>query len=140
MLEKKVGTYLETHILTTPKPQLLLMLLEKFLSLCEESITLIANENIEEVDKKLQQAQAILLELVSAIDEKMDEKIKRNLKNLYLFSYRQLVVANLEKDARKIEEARKIISIMYDSFKKAIQKDVNSEQKLPGQTIDVVCK
>lgn len=130
MLEKKVDLYLETHILTTPRPKLLLMCLEKVMSLCDESINLLVQSEYEPLNEKLQQAQNILLELVAAIDEKMDEKISKNLKGLYLFCYRQLVLANLEKDSEKIEGAKKIINILYDGFKKSLEKENGALNKI----------
>ncbi len=135
MLEKKVDLYLETHILTTSKPKLLLMLLEKVISLCNESIDLLAKSEYEELNNKLQQAQNILLELVSAIDDNMDEKINKNLKNLYLFCFRQLVLANLEKDSEKIEGAKKIINILYDAFKKSLEKESGVAKKVQTDAI-----
>lgn len=137
MLEKKVDLYIETHILTTPKPKLLLMCLEKILSLCNECIKLFASREYETSNEKLQQAQNILLELVSAMDDKMDEKISKNLKSLYLFSFRQLVLANLEKDAEKIEGTKKIINILYDGFKKSLEKENGTIKKEQEDTVSI---
>lgn len=137
MLEKKVDLYLETHILTTPKPKLLIMLLEKVISLCNDSIGLIAKSEYEELNNKLQQAQNILLELVSAVDDNMDEKINKNLKSLYLFSFKQLVLANLEKDSEKIEGTKKIINIICDSFKKSLEKENGVAKKVQEDIVTV---
>ncbi len=137
MLEKKADLYLETHILTTPKPKLLLMLLEKIITLCDESVNYIEQTDYENLNNKLQQAQNILLELYTALDEKMDEKISKNLKSLYLFSFRELVIANLEKDAQKIESVKKIISIIYDGFKKRLEKENRNTKKVEEWKLDV---
>ncbi|MFN7181316.1 MAG: flagellar export chaperone FliS [Planctomycetota bacterium] len=137
MLEKKIDQYLETHILTTPKPKLLLMLLEKIISLCQESKQYLEQTDYENLNNKLQQAQNILIELINALSETLDEKISKNLKNLYLFSFRQLVLANLEKDREKIDGVEKIISIIYDGFKKSLEKENGGVNKMEGSSINV---
>ncbi len=67
----------------------------------------------------------------------MDEKITKNLKNLYLFSFRQLVLANLEKDREKIEGVKKIIDIIYDGFKKSLEKENGNPQGMQRGNINV---
>ena len=88
--------YQENHILTAPKEQLLLMLVDGAIRFTEQGKAFMLEEKFEESCKKFIRAQRIMIELITSLDESaLEPDLYSNLVSLYYFVYRRLVEVNM---------------------------------------------
>lgn len=75
-------------------------------------------KNIEQKNKNLQSAQAIVAELEATLD--MNYEISKNLWQLYDFVLDKLVDANINNNIESLDDAKDIITDLRDTWKEAI--------------------
>jgi len=112
--------YLETQVLTAPREQLLLMLLDGAIRFATQARDFAAAGDFDRACPLNLRAQAIALELVSALDRSLDAQIFRNLTGLYLFVYRRLVAANIDRQTGPADEALSILGKLRAMWGEAI--------------------
>lgn len=64
----------------------------------------------------------IILELANTLDHKVGGKVSANLEQLYMFITDQLTKANVSGDVQPLRESLKILEILYDGWKVAVEK------------------
>jgi len=97
--------------------RLLLMLLEgaiKFVKLARKAIE---EKDIEEANLYLTKAQDIIAELNQSLDMSFD--ISENLAGIYDFLYRQLVDANIKKDAEALDVVESMLAELKSTWEEA---------------------
>lgn len=115
--------YQENQILTAPKEQLLLMLLDGALKFTEQGKALMLQEKHEESCQKYIRAQRIMIELLTSLKEDMLEpELYSNLVSLYYFVYRRLVEANMTKEEKTVNDALKILKHLQQTWVMAVEK------------------
>ncbi len=123
------NTYKQTQIQTASKEKLLLMAYEgaiKFLKAAQEALP---KKDYETVNKYLQKAQDIVVELMLSLDMEAGGEIAKNLWNLYDYMYFRLVQANVKKDNDMIEEVKQMLESLYETWKEAIKKLQEEKKK-----------
>ena len=127
---KKAKQYLRNQVMTAPKEQLLLMLLDGAIRFSEQAKFKLKEEKFEDSCNLLIRAQRIMIELVTSLNkEVLPEEIYTNLVRLYNFCYFRLIDANLKKDFEKIDEAVKILVHLRETWAQAIEQ--NRKEKFP---------
>ena len=124
-METKTNTpnaYLKTKVMTASPEQLQLMLYDGAIRFCEQARTAIEEKNIEGSFKLLTKAQKIVLEMCAGMREEVDPDICANMRRLYMFSYDRLLVANIKKDIKALDEALKILREMRETWVLLIEK------------------
>ncbi len=117
MNSNPLAAYRETRVKTASPAQLIVMLYDEFIKQCDVAADLMKDDvkknpqNIEKVNNALGKAQDILTELMASLDFEAGGEIAQNLFSLYVWFSRELLDANLNKDAVKV---RKIRSMMAD--------------------------
>lgn len=105
--------------LTTASPaRLLVMLLERLVLDAERGRAALAAGDHEERNRQLQHAQAIVTELASTLDADL-MPAGREMLALYDYLQRQLVAANVERDAAAADEALRIARELCQTWRQA---------------------
>jgi len=109
--------YQYNSIMSASPERLLLMLLEgaiKFVKLARKAIE---EKDIEETNLYLTKAQDIIAELNQSLDMSFD--ISENLAGIYDFLYRQLVDANIKKDAEALDVVESMLAELKSTWEEA---------------------
>ena len=95
--------YSQVQIKTANKGKLIVMLYRGAIKFMKKALLLIEKKDMEGKGNALIRSQDIILELLYALDQKMldsGNELALNLQRLYLYSYQQLVKANVQMDAK----------------------------------------
>jgi len=114
--------YLKVRVETASREDLLLLLLDGLLRFVDGAREAMAARDRERKHALLARAQAIVLELASALESAIGEPLLSNLRGLYTFAHRRLVDANLRDDERALEEARQILDHVRETWRLAVAK------------------
>lgn len=115
--------YIRTQIETASKPQLLIMLFDGAIRFVEQARAALVANSLDESHNVLVRSQRIVLELVAALDRsRIEPDLYRNLTSLYMFVYRRLVSANMERRADHAEEALSLLRHLRETWTMAIEK------------------
>ena len=92
----------------------------------------------EEVEKSfdlLTRAQKIMLELINGLREEVDPPLVRRMASLYMFIYRKLVEANVNRDVVAVDEALKLLAHQRETWVMLLSK-LRAEQGGPDSPPD----
>jgi flagellar protein FliS len=106
---------------TTASPnRLLLMLWDRLVLDVEVGVTAMREKDFATSSKRLQNAQAILMQLRSTLDlEKWPAG--RSTADLYVFLYQELVAANIGRDSERARTTIPMLRSLRDTWHKAAQ-------------------
>ncbi|MFW6295192.1 MAG: flagellar export chaperone FliS [Halanaerobium sp.] len=124
--------YKQIQVKTANREKLLIMLYQgciKFLKFSKKSIE---ENNIEAANNYILRSQDIIRELMNTLDREKGGEIADNLYNLYDFMYRELIIANIKKDAEKIEMVEEMMSELLESW----QQIANVKKKKPKLNVN----
>ena len=108
--------YKEVQVNTANREKLLIMLYQgciKFLRFAKKSIE---EENIEAANNYIIRSQDIIRELMNTLDREKGGEIADNLYNLYDYMNRQLIEANIKKNAEKVELVEEMMLELLESW------------------------
>jgi len=114
-------TYRINQIRTASKEQLLLITYDIGIGAAKMAKQAIADGNNELANRELQRAQAVLRELMNALDVNAGDWA-RALMSLYEFMFEQLVKANVSKDPNLIDSVRSMLEELRAVWQEAIEK------------------
>ena len=115
--------YLEAKIRTASREQLLIMLIDGAIRFTEQGKQKLAEQRYEEMNALFSRAQAIMLELISSLNEStMDKQVYTNIVGLYKFVYLRLVSVNTKHDPAQADEALEVLANVRDIWMTAIEK------------------
>ncbi len=118
MATTNLYTKYQTLSVNTLTPgELIILLYEELALRMNRAVLQIKNGKMEDAHKSMTKAEDIVLYLVDILD--VNYPISDELLPLYEFIYRQLVVANGEKNVSILEETVKIVNQMKDVWKEA---------------------
>ncbi len=118
MATTNLYTKYQTLSVNTLTPgELIILLYEELALRMNRAVLQIKNGKKEDAHKSMTKAEDIVLYLVDILD--VNYPISDELLPLYEFIYRQLVVANGEKNVSILEETVKIVNQMKDVWKEA---------------------
>ena len=118
--------YYEVHVQTTPKDQLLILVLDGAIRLAETARDAIQENDFEKKNAALGKAQSIVLALQNALSPEVGDRLYKDLRGLYFFVYRTLVEANFENSLDKLAAALKILSHVRETWRDAVAEYRNS--------------
>jgi flagellar secretion chaperone FliS len=128
-------SYLISEVMTATPQKLQLMLIDaaiRSVQLARQHWN--ANE-FERGGERLIHAQHIVGEILSAMDYESKSDLVRKVAGIYLFIYRTLMDAAIYQDAKKIDEALRILTIERDTWRQVCEKiAVTSDIQSPSQT------
>ena len=119
------STYKETAIKTAGQGQLIVMLYDEAVKQLTKAIELLDLDNtkkdparIEIINKAIMKTEEILTELMVSLDFEQGGDISKNLFSLYTWFNRELLEANISKDAKRIRIVRDMIMDLRNTWHK----------------------
>ncbi|MBI2901714.1 MAG: flagellar protein FliS [Planctomycetes bacterium] len=123
-MKTQAKQYQESRILTAPKEDLLVMLLEGAVRFAEQGKALLVEKKFEESCRLFIRTQRILVELMSSLDEKLlGAPMHASLMSLYYFVYWRFVRASVDRSAAMADEGLKILDSLRETWTLAVEKD-----------------
>lgn len=113
------ATYQNNSVTTSTPGELTLMLYNGCLKFIQQAKNGLESGNIEEKNKSIIKAQAIISELMLTLDTSYP--VAENMLVLYEFANSRLVDGNIKNDAALFDEASEIIMEFRDTWKQVIQ-------------------
>lgn len=112
------AAYLDASVATASPARLLVMLFDRLVLDVQRGLDAQRRGDLEDTNKHLTHAQDILLELSSSL--RPDQfKGGYDLAALYSFLHRQLVMANMRKDASITDEVLALVTDLCDTWRQA---------------------
>jgi flagellar protein FliS len=122
-------SYRKVATQTATPGQLVLMLYEGGIRFSEQALTGFQSADPvgfnQTIHNNLQRAQAIILELNSALDMRRGGEVAANLRRLYNYLYRRLLQANIRKERQPIEEVIERLKVLRDSWAEMLKQGPN---------------
>ncbi len=123
-----LAAYRETRVKTASPAQLVVMLYDEALKQCDIAVDYLEQDvkkhpgNIEKVNAALGKAQDIITELMASLDFEAGGDIAQNLFSLYVWFGRELLEANLAKDAMRVVSVRRMLAELRGAWAEAASK------------------
>lgn len=118
----ETNPYLRTQVLTASPEQLRLMLLDGALRFARQAADGIARKDYEATYNGITQARAIVLELATSIRADVDPELAQRVRSVYLYIYREMVDASLNRDAVRLEKAIELLQYERETWALLIEK------------------
>ena len=109
--------YLENQVLSTDSVGLVRLLYERAIDSLRHAQQMLAQGRIRERSTAISKAMEIVLELQSSLDLERGGEIAVNLAQLYVYIQERLAAANAERKAAALDEAMRLLLILYDGWK-----------------------
>ncbi len=122
--------YKATSIQSASREKLLLMMYEGAIKFVKLAITAVEKKDIASRGENIGRAFDIVLELNNTLDHKVgDGELAKQLEQLYMFITDQFTKANINNDAKPLQEALKILETLYQGWKQAVEQLKKNEEK-----------
>jgi len=110
--------YKETNIRTASQGKLIVMLYDEAIRQLTLAIQELGKQSrkLDIVHNAVVKAQDVITELTASLDFEKGGEIAKNLLGLYLFFNRQLMEANVRKDAKPMEDVRKLLGELREAW------------------------
>ena len=113
------NAYLRTKVLTATPGELRMMLLDGAVKFARQGQDGLSSRDFEAAYNGISRCQAILLELINALDPPHDPELCRRLSSLYTYLYMKLVHASTERDSAAIDEVIKLLDYECETWRLA---------------------
>jgi flagellar protein FliS len=108
--------YLQTAVETAHPARLVVMLYDGALRFLNCALEAMEQRDYEQQNLYLQKTQRILAELIGSLDFTKGGEVAENLFRIYTYLYNQLVQANIEDDAAKVQHAIALLSELREAW------------------------
>jgi flagellar protein FliS len=108
--------YLQTAVETAHPARLVVMLYDGALRFLNCALAAMEQRDYEQQNLYLQKTQRILAELIGSLDFTKGGEVAENLFRIYTYLYNQLVQANIEDDAAKVQHAIALLSELREAW------------------------
>jgi len=120
--DKATNPYLRTKVLTASPEELRLMLFDGALKFSRQAGDAIRREDWEATYNAIVRAQKIVLELSNGLNPEGDRELYERLTAFYLYLYRRLVDANMERDPSAIDEVVGLLEYERETWQMFVKK------------------
>lgn len=126
--------YKSTQIETASREQILLMLYDGAIRFMKQARDAMTDEDYQVSHNKLIRAQDIVTELMASLDMEIMGELGQELYNLYDYVLHNLVQANVDKDAEKIENALEVMEELNETWDEVINEKGMTFEKAKQQS------
>lgn len=130
MLKSPYQVYQQSSVQTANGGQLIIMLYEGALRFTKAGIEGIQARNYEKANTNLKKAQAIIHELIAALN--YDYEISNELLHIYEYLLHRLIETNMKKNVVIAEEVVIHLTELRDAWKQVIKGPAGSEAREAG--------
>ncbi len=121
--------YLRTKVMTASPAGLRLMLLDGALKFAEQGKVGLESKDYEAAYDGVSRCQAILMELINALQPEIEPELCERLSSLYTFLYSRLVTASRDRESAVVEEVLGLLRFEHETWSMLLEKlaDENAE-------------
>lgn len=116
------GSYIETEVMTASPQKLQLMLIEAALRNAKRAKAHWQAGEEEEACEVLIKAQRVMGELLGGLNREASPQLVGKIASVYVFVFRNLMEAALERDVEKIDGAIKVLEVEQETWRQVCQK------------------
>ncbi|MGQ9843506.1 MAG: flagellar export chaperone FliS [Spirochaetota bacterium] len=120
--------YKHTEINTANQGKLIVMLYDGAIKFCNIAIENMYPKTYDIANINILKAQDIINELILALNMNEGGDVARNLFNLYIFFKKQLLEANIQKNAEILKNTVKLLKELRDAWDKISTKETPSDR------------
>ncbi len=113
--------YLVTEVMTAPPQKLQLLMIDAAIRACRKARQRWQSDDAEAASESLIRAQQIVTEIVGGIQGDKHPDLARKVAAVYLFIYRALVDAHLNRDETKLAEALRVLEFERETWQQLCQ-------------------
>ncbi|GAB1482376.1 flagellar export chaperone FliS [Treponema sp.] len=140
-----LSAYRETRIRTASQGQLIVMLYDEAVKQLDLGLDILAKETpgkkdpslIEKLNIALVKAQEIVTELMASLDFEQGGEIARNLFSLYNWFNRELLQANVARDAERIKAVRTMMDELRSAWNEIVAKTSAEAAGKPASGVNI---
>ena len=114
--------YLESKVLTAPPLQLHLLTVEGALRFARQAKVSLEEKQFEQSHDLLNRIRECVSELIAGLNPDQAPEMVQSLKNLFVFVYRSLAMADLETSPARVDDAIRILESHRDTWLELIDK------------------
>jgi flagellar protein FliS len=129
--------YLRTKVLTATAEQLQMMLFDGAVRFCDQARAALEKKNWELSHKALTDTQAIVTQLIGALNPSINPDLCGKLKSLYVYAYKKLVDANLNHKIESLDEAVKVLKYQRETWMMLMEQLAKQKAAAAAATIDM---
>ena len=123
--------YKQTEIGTANQGKLIVMLYDGAIKFLNIAIEHMEPKTYDIVNNNIIKAQDIINELLMSLNMNEGGQISQNLFNLYMFFKKQLLEANIQKDAEMIKVVVKMLQDLREAWEKISAQEAKSDKIAP---------
>ena len=127
--------YLQTEVMTAAPQKLQLMLIEAAIRQGKQALNLWQQADAETDDRigdTLVRCQQIVTELLCGLNPEQDRELVRRVASIYLFVFRSLTEAHLQRDQQKLVDALEVLEVERETWREVCQK-LGTRRETSGQ-------
>lgn len=128
--------YLETQVMTAPPHQLHLMVLDGAIRFATRAEHALDQGDPETGHLALTKSRAFVTELLSGLDRERAPEMVDQLQSLFLFVYRNLVEADLQRDPQRVRNALRILRIHRETWIALMEKLQRDQEAIGAPHFD----
>ena len=121
--------YQQNQIMSASSEQILLMLYDGAIRFTRQAIRGMEEENLTQFHHGIEKSMAIIIEFSNSLDHTIGGDIAGNLDALYDFMVRELTLANLHKDIKKLKVVEKLLVDLRATWGEAVE--TNNREQAP---------
>lgn len=125
------GNYIETEVMTAPPQKLQLMMIEAAIRFSKRAKLHWEAGDDEKACEALNRAQQVMSELLGGLNREASPKLVGKIASVYVFVFRNLMEAALQRDVKKVDDAVKVLEVEQETWRLVCRK--LAEEKLPRQ-------
>jgi len=139
-----VNAYLRTKVMTAPREELRLMLLDGAVKFATQARDGLARKDFECVFNGVCQCRDIVTELMTTVRDDVDPDLAGKVRSLYAYLFNEITTANMEKDIARFDRIitlltyeRETWQLLIDKLRSERAESVPAEPREERQTLSV---
>jgi len=110
------NAYLKTKVMTASPEELRLMLLDGAIRFANTAKFGLENTDHEKIYEGFTQCRDIVLELTNTIDPGPDPELAKNVRDIYVFLYGELIKSSMDKDVDRLDKAIELLEYERETW------------------------
>ena len=126
------GSYIETEVMTASPQKLQLMMIDAAIRFAKRAKLHWEADEDEKACDVLIRAQQVMGELLGGLNREASPQLVGKIASVYVFVFRNLMEAALERDVEKIDGAIKVLEAEQETWRQVCQKLAEEKSIEPG--------
>ena len=108
--------YLESQVTSASPYRLHLMVIDGAIRFARKGLTAVEGENWDQMHLSLNKSRDFVMEIISGLNPVGDPELVERMKSVFLFAYRRLAFADLERNPQHVRDALRILELHRETW------------------------